>query len=376
MASSADLSFMRTALGLAARGLGRVWPNPAVGCVLVDAQGRVVGRGWTQPGGRPHAEREALDRAGAAARGATAYVTLEPCSHHGKTPPCADALIDAGVVRVVAALGDPDPRVSGRGFAQLRAAGVVVETGLLVDEARALNLGFLLHRLRGRPLVTLKAATTLDGRIATAGGDSQWITGPQARRYGHLLRADHDAIAIGLGTALADDPLLSCRLAGLEDRSPLRVVFDSALALPLGGALVRSADRLPLWIITTAAATAARRQALVERGAEILEVEADPRGRPTIAGALSALAGQGVTRLLVEGGGHLAAAFLAADLVDRLAWFRAARLIGGDGLAAVAALGIDRLADSVQFSLEACQTLGDDRLELYARSRDPLSPAP
>ncbi|WP_200347489.1 bifunctional diaminohydroxyphosphoribosylaminopyrimidine deaminase/5-amino-6-(5-phosphoribosylamino)uracil reductase RibD, partial [Rhodospirillum rubrum] len=374
MASSTDLSFMRTALGLAARGLGRVWPNPAVGCVLVDVEGRVVGRGWTQPGGRPHAEREALDRAGAAACGATAYVTLEPCSHHGKTPPCADALIAAGVVRVVAALGDPDPRVSGRGFARLRAAGVVVETGLLADEARALNLGFLLHRLRGRPLVTLKAATTLDGRIATAGGDSQWITGPQARRYGHLLRANHDAIAIGLGTALADDPLLSCRLAGLEDRSPLRVVFDSALTLPLGGALVRSADRLPLWILTTAGATTARRQALVERGVQILEVEADSQGRPTLAGALSALAGRGVTRLLVEGGGHLAAAFLAADLVDRLAWFRAARLIGGDGLAAVAALGIDRLADSVQFSLEACQTLGDDRLELYARSRDPLSP--
>jgi diaminohydroxyphosphoribosylaminopyrimidine deaminase/5-amino-6-(5-phosphoribosylamino)uracil reductase len=366
-----DHDWMGVALSLAARGLGRTWPNPSVGCVLVSPEGRVVGRGWTQPGGRPHAEREALDRAGPLARGATAHVTLEPCSHHGKTPPCADALVNAGVARVVVALTDPDPRVSGRGLERLRAAGLAVTVGVREAEARALTLGFLLNREQGRPLVTLKVATSLDGRIATVSGHSQWITGPEARARGHLLRASHDAIAIGIGTALADDPTLTCRLPGMGDRSPVRVVFDSHLRLPLDGALVGSAGQVPLWVVTVPDADPARRAALEGRGVEVLAV--DGAGRPGIPAALTALAGRGITRLLVEGGGDLAGAFLAAGLVDRLSWFRAPLVIGGDGKAVISAFGVDRLADSAQFSALDRFRAGVDLVELL-EAPDPLSP--
>ncbi|HEX5079092.1 MAG TPA: bifunctional diaminohydroxyphosphoribosylaminopyrimidine deaminase/5-amino-6-(5-phosphoribosylamino)uracil reductase RibD, partial [Geminicoccaceae bacterium] len=225
-----DRHFMAVALRLAARGLGSVWPNPAVGCVLVHGE-RIVGRGWTQPGGRPHGEVEALRRAGAAALGATAYVSLEPCAHYGRTPPCTMALLQAGVRRVVAATLDPDPRVDGRGIEQLRQAGVEVALGVGRAAAEALNAGFILRVRAGRPLVTLKLATSLDGRIATRRGDSRWITGEPARARAHLLRARHDAIMIGSGTALADDPSLTCRLPGLEERSPARVVLDRRLRL-------------------------------------------------------------------------------------------------------------------------------------------------
>jgi len=231
---------MRSALELARRGLGIVAPNPAVGCVLVQG-GRVVGRGWTQPGGRPHAETEALRRAGAASRGAVAYVTLEPCCHWGQTPPCTDALVAAGVRRVVVGAEDPDPRVSGRGIERLRAAGIEVELGICAEAAAELAAGFLLRMRAGRPLVTLKLATTLDGRIATHGGESQWITGPLARQRAHALRADHDAIMVGSNTAVVDDPLLTCRLAGLAARSPVRIAVDSRLRVPLTHKLVAGA---------------------------------------------------------------------------------------------------------------------------------------
>src|SRR5262245_54706539 len=218
---SVDLEHMGAALSLAARNLGQTWPNPAVGCVIVDASGHVVGRGFTQRGGRPHAETEALKVAGGRARGGTAYVTLEPCAHHGKTPPCADALVAAGIARCVAAIEDPDPRVSGSGLATLRAAGISVDTGVLAERAKDLNIGFLTRIRAGRPFVALKLATSLDGRIATRSGESRWITGEAARAFGHLLRATHDAIAVGSGTVLTDDPELTCRLEGLEDRSPV-----------------------------------------------------------------------------------------------------------------------------------------------------------
>ncbi|MGY4803023.1 bifunctional diaminohydroxyphosphoribosylaminopyrimidine deaminase/5-amino-6-(5-phosphoribosylamino)uracil reductase RibD, partial [Teichococcus aerofrigidensis] len=218
-----DVAQMRAALALAARGLGNTWPNPAVGCVIVK-EGVVVGRGWTAPGGRPHAETEALRRAGAAARGATAYVTLEPCCHWGRTPPCADALIAAGVARVVVAMQDPDPRVDGAGLRRLREAGIAVASGMLEAEARALNAGFLKRLASGLPLLTLKLATTLDGRIATRAGESQWITGPAARRAAHALRGRHDAVLVGSGTALADDPDLTCRLPGFAPVPTVRVV--------------------------------------------------------------------------------------------------------------------------------------------------------
>jgi diaminohydroxyphosphoribosylaminopyrimidine deaminase/5-amino-6-(5-phosphoribosylamino)uracil reductase len=357
---------MRAALALAARGLGNVWPNPAVGCLIVR-DGRVVGRGWTQPGGRPHAEARALEQAGAAARGACAYVTLEPCSHHGETPPCADALIDAGIARVVFACGDPDPKVDGRGAARLREAGVQVVTGVAEDAARALNAGFILHRTQGRPLVTLKLATTLDGRIATAGGDSQWITGPLARRRGHLLRADHDAIMIGSGTALADDPMLTCRLPGGALRQPVRVVMDARLRLPAGSRLATSAARAPVWVLTAADPAGAAARALSERGCELVAVPALAGQGVDGAAALAALAERGITRLLVEGGGRLAASLLAAGLVDRLAWFRAPAVMGGDGLPGVDSLGLEAVAQLRRFRRTGVLALADDLLESYVR---------
>ncbi|WP_299441635.1 bifunctional diaminohydroxyphosphoribosylaminopyrimidine deaminase/5-amino-6-(5-phosphoribosylamino)uracil reductase RibD [uncultured Rhodospira sp.] len=361
-----DHDHMGAALALAGRGLGRTWPNPTVGCVLVR-DGVVVGRGWTQPGGRPHAETEALRRAGPAARGATAYVTLEPCSHHGKTPPCADALAAAGVSRVVAALEDPDPRVSGRGLARLRDSGVTVDLGLRADEAAEVNAGFLTRLHSGRPLVTVKAAATLDGRIATASGESRWITGPRARALGHRLRAEHDAIAVGIGTALADDPLLDCRLPGVEDRSPVRVVFDSQLRLPLGGRLVASARSVPLWVLCTLAADPTRRAALEGEGARVVPVAADRDGRVDLCAALTALGTEGLTRLLVEGGGQVMGALLGADAVDRLAWFAAPRVLGDDGRPAVAGFGVDRLADCPDFAPLERVALGPDTLVLARR---------
>ncbi len=356
---------MRAALALAARGLGRTAPNPAVGCVLVR-EGAVVGRGWTQPGGRPHAETEALLRAGDAARGATAYVSLEPCAHTGKTPPCAEALATAGIVRAVVAIEDPDPRVCGRGVARLRDAGIRVDVGACAAEASALNAGFFLRVAQGRPLVSLKLATSLDGRIATRSGDSRWITGEAARRRGHLLRATHDAVMVGTGTALADDPELTCRLPGLADRSPVRVVLDRTLRLP-EAAKILAAKGVSTWIVAAAPGDAARKTALERGGAQVIDVPAVD-GRLSLKDALRALGDRGITRLLVEGGSALAASLLEQDLVDRIYWFRSAAIVGGDGLAAAGSLEVERLADVKRFERVDVETLGADVLETYRRS--------
>lgn len=342
---------MRAALALAARGLGNVWPNPAVGCVIVK-DGRVVGRGWTQPGGRPHAETEALRRAGDEARGATAYVTLEPCSHHGQTPPCADALVAAGIRRCVVAAGDSDARVSGRGLDRLRAAGIEVASGLLEAEARALNAGFFRRVEEGRPLVTLKLATTLDGRIAMASGESKWITGPEARAMVHRERARHDAVLTGAGTVAADDPDLRCRLTGVDPRPVVRVVMASR-GLPADGALARTAAEAPVWLF-------ARPGASVPAGVRAFPLEAPEA-------VLRALAAEGITRVMIEAGGRIAASFLRAGLVDRLLWFRAPMVIGGDGIPAVAALGLDRLVESPDFARLASGPVGRDWFEIYER---------
>ncbi len=361
---------MRAALALAQRGLGNVWPNPAVGCVLVK-DGRTVGRGWTQPGGRPHAETEALARAGGAARGAVAYVSLEPCSHWGKTPPpCADALIAAGVRRVVAAVEDPDPRVAGSGLARLRAAGIEVEAGLCEAEAAELNAGFFQRMRRGRPLVTLKLATSLDGRIATASGESRWITGPAARERAHLLRATHDAILVGTGTVLADDPQLTCRLPGLGARSPVRVVIDRQLRIPATARVFAEARLVPTWLVTAASADPAPpQQAHRAVGVDVIAAALDADGRIDLAALLGLLGERGLTRVLVEGGGRLAASLLRGGLVDRLAWFHAPLLLGGDGVAAVASLGIDHLAEMPHFEPIASDRLGDDVLSTFRTSR-------
>ena len=357
---------MRAALTLACRGVGRVAPNPAVGCVLVK-DGRVVGRGWTQPGGRPHAETEALDRAGDQARGATAYVSLEPCSHHGETPPCVEALIAAGVARCVVALVDPDERVAGRGLARLREAGIDVAEGLLADAAEEVNAGFLMRLREGRPLVTLKLATTLDGRIATVAGESRWITGEVARAHVHLLRAGHDAVMVGGGTALADDPRLDVRLPGLEDRAPLRIVLDGGLRLPATHDLVARAGSQPTLVFTRSGHPRSARQTLEKAGVELVEVETDEDGVLSASAVLQALGRRGLTRLLVEGGGRLAASLFRADLVDRLVWFHAPGVIGGDGVAAVGGFGLERLADVSRFQRRSAQPAGADLVETYAR---------
>jgi diaminohydroxyphosphoribosylaminopyrimidine deaminase/5-amino-6-(5-phosphoribosylamino)uracil reductase len=353
---------MQHALRLAGRALGRVAPNPAVGCIIVSPDGRVVGRGHTRDGGRPHAEAVALMQAGFEARGATAFVTLEPCAHHGQTPPCAEALVKAGVARVVAAIEDPDRRVSGRGFAFLRDAGVEVSVGQMADEAASINAGFFLRVCERRPVVTLKIAATLDGRIAAASGESKWITGEEARRFGHLLRAQHDAILVGIRTALADDPELSCRLAGLESYSPIRIVLDSRLQLDAESKLARGARSVPTLVFTTAGGG----ERLRAMGVDIVRVEGDPAGRPDLRKVLENLAERGITRLLVEGGAAMHAAFLDRGYADRLEIFRAPSVLGGAGKAAIDALARPGLAGAPQFVSTGCRRLGSDLLESYA----------
>ncbi len=360
-----DAAHMRAALALARRGLGNTWPNPAVGCVIVR-EGRVVGRGWTAPGGRPHAETRALAEAGEAAREAVAYVTLEPCSHHGNTPPCADALVAAGIRRCVVALGDPDPRVDGRGLERLRAAGIEVEGGLLAAGAEEVQAGFLTRVREGRPLITLKLATTLDGRIATASGESQWITGPEARRMGHAMRGRHDAVMVGIGTALADEPALTCRLPGFKPVPDVRVVMDTQLRLPIDSTLARTARAAPVWVLHGPDVAATRREALAGQGVQLIEVGAGEGGLD-LADALHALGGAGLTRVLVEGGARLAGGLLRADLVDRLAWFHAPAVLGADALAAVAPLGIATLADMPRFQRVATRPTEVDWLTVLDR---------
>ena len=347
MSADEDAEFMRVALGLARRGLGQVWPNPTVGCVIVAA-GRVVGRGRTAPGGRPHAETEALAMAGAAARGATAYVTLEPCAHHGRTPPCAEALVAAGVSRVVVALGDPDPRVNGRGIAILGAGGIAVETGCLAGAAAEVNRGFLSRVVRGRPALTLKLATSLDGRIATATGESRWITGPRARAEVHLLRAQADAVMVGAATMRADNPRLDVRGSGLETARPVRVVVAGREALPRDGHLAETAGTHPLWICHPEGADLGWWGAA---GATLIPIVPGPEGRPEPAALLRALGALGLTRVLCEGGGKLAAALLGAGQVDEIIAYGAGLALGADGRPAVAALGLAALADAPRFEL-------------------------
>jgi diaminohydroxyphosphoribosylaminopyrimidine deaminase/5-amino-6-(5-phosphoribosylamino)uracil reductase len=369
--TAADRRFMAAALELAGRGLGTVWPNPAVGCVIVR-DGIVVGRGWTRPGGRPHAETEALAAAGDWARGGTAYVTLEPCSHHGQTGPCADALAAAGIARVVVAIADPDARVSGEGIARLTGHGILVETGLMESAAAELNQGYLMRTEIGRPLVTLKLAVSLDGRIAAHTGDSQWITGEDARAASHGLRAAHDGVAVGIGTVLSDDPHLTCRLPGLPLRHPARIVFDSRLRLPLTRQLVVTAADIPTWIVTLAETVEVgapeRAQALADLGVTLVAVSGGEAGRISIDAALSALGEAGLTRVLVEGGGKLASAFLLEDRVDRVVLFRGPSIIGGDGIAAIAGLGFERVDDAPRFALLDHRRLGADLMETYRRA--------
>lgn len=360
-----DDRWMALALSLGRRGQGNAWPNPAVGCVIVK-DGVVVGRGWTQPGGRPHAEALALARAGDLARGATAYVSLEPCSHHGQTPPCAEALVHAGVARVVAAVGDTDSRVSGRGFEMLRKAGITVETGLRAAEAARDLAGFLRVAGGGRPFVTLKLASSFDGRIATATGQSQWITGPEARRLVHGMRARHDAVMVGAGTARKDDPSLTVRGLGVA-RQPARVVVSRRLDLPLLGQLARTAEKVPLWICHGRDADPERLRAWEGLGARLVacgiaQAQIDP------ADMLVQLGKAGLTRIFCEGGSALAASLLGAEAVDELIGFSAGFSIGAEGLPAIGAMGLSNLAEAERFELVEARPVGADLMQRWRKS--------
>lgn len=366
--SAGDTRYMNLALTLGRRGQGLTWPNPAVGCVIVQGN-RVVGRGWTAPGGRPHAETRALAQAGDAARGATAYVTLEPCAHHGATPPCADALIAAGVARVVAPMEDHDPRVAGRGFGRLRAAGIKVRTGVLAEAAARDHAGFFLRNDLGRPRVTLKLATSFDGRIATATGHSQWITGPAARRVVHAMRARHDAVMVGAGTVRADDPMLTVRNIGVR-RQPVRVVVSRRLDIPLMSQLARSAEDVPLWMCHGPDADPPLREAWTGLGARLLECGLSGR-HLDMGSLLGALGNEGLTRVFCEGGGALAASLLAADLVDELVGFTAGLAIGAEGLPGIGALGLGNLDEAGRFFLVETRDVGGDVMHRWTRG--PLS---
>ncbi|MBC9245955.1 bifunctional diaminohydroxyphosphoribosylaminopyrimidine deaminase/5-amino-6-(5-phosphoribosylamino)uracil reductase RibD [Paracoccus sp. 11-3] len=327
---------MAHALRLSQRGLGNVWPNPAVGCVIVR-DGVIVGRGWTQSGGRPHAERVALDQAGVLARDATAYVTLEPCAHIGKTPPCAVGLVEAGVKRVVSAMTDPDPRVAGRGHAILRDAGVEVVEGVSEDRARALQAGFLSRVTHGRPFVTLKLASSFDGRIATADGESQWITGPLARQHVHAMRMTHDAIMVGGGTARADLPALNVR--GFHTPTqPVRIIASSR-ALP--DLAAEGAEHGAIWQVSGA-----------------------------VDNIMTDLAARGITRLFCEGGGVLAASLLRADMVDQVMGYTAGVMIGADGRASIGSLALQHLSDAPRFDLAETCPIGPDLFHRWVRRQD------
>ena len=354
-----DQRWMRAALALARRGEGRTCPNPAVGCVIVR-NGCLMGRGWTRPGGRPHAETVALNDAGGTAAGATAYVTLEPCSHHGKTPPCADALISAGISRVVVAITDPDDRVSGQGIERLKAAGITVTTGVLGDEVASFYAAYIRHRLTGLPLVTIKLATSLDGRIALADGTSQWITSAVSRARVHLMRSRTDAIMTSAATVLADNPTLNCRLPGVEGCQPLRVVVSTGLALDPSGNLRQSLDQGPVLHLHSD-------DLAPTDGIEQIRVAAAGNGKPDLSAVMRALGESGITSVMVEAGGRFAASLIREGLVQRLVWMRSAMLIGHDGLPAIADLGLEKLAECHDFKSVALYPSGPDTVEVLER---------
>ena len=368
VSKAADQRFMQLALMLGRRGQGQTWPNPAVGALVVK-DGVIIGRGWTQAGGRPHAEPEALRRAGEAARGATLYVSLEPCSHFGKSPPCVDAIIAAGIARVVSAIGDPNPEVAGQGHARLRAAGISVDIGAGAAEAARDHAGHFRRIRDKRPHVILKLAVSPDDKIGAAGRKPLAISGEAAKARVHLLRAQCDAILVGIGTVLSDDPLLTCRLPGMEARSPVRVVLDRSLRIPGTSQLVRSARETPLWVMTSNLSEAPAAMKLGAAGAQVIRVATTtkPPGLDPAA-VLHALAEKGITRLLVEGGARVASSFVAAGLVDEVWLLRGPDPVGADGVAALDALPLTTITQSPDFRVRASESLQKDTLTVYERA--------
>jgi diaminohydroxyphosphoribosylaminopyrimidine deaminase/5-amino-6-(5-phosphoribosylamino)uracil reductase len=363
-AAADDARFMQLALTLGRRGLGNVWPNPAVGAVIVK-DGVIISRGWTQSGGRPHAEVEALKRAKKAAEGATLYVTLEPCSHQGKTPPCADAIIRAGIVRVVSALEDPNPEVANKGHEKLRAKGVAVEVGLGAEEARRVHAGHIARVTQQRPHVLLKLAISADGKVGLAGRKPAAITAEAARARVFQLRAQSDAILVGIGTVLADNPQLTCRLPGMLERSPVRVVLDAQLRVPLSVSVVATVRETPTWIIGLRKASAVAGEILEQRGCKVFRVD-DDNGRLDLSAVMKLLADEGITRLMVEGGPTVAASFVAADLIDEAALIYSEKLIGEGGVLPLEGMSLDALTE--RLSARGSEALGPDTLEHYERA--------
>lgn len=366
--SARDKEHMAQALRLARRGLGLAWPNPSVGSIIVMPSGEIVGRGCTAPGGRPHAEAIALEHAGDRAEGSTVYVTLEPCAHEGRGMACTDALIAARPKRVVIGLRDPDPRTAGHGIERLKAAGIAVEEGVLAAEAACVTLGHLMRVMYGRPAVTLKLAVGADGRMPQGRGEPVWITGPDARAHGHLLRARNDAILVGRGTIVADNPTLTCRLPGMSCRSPVRVVLDRRLRTPPDAKLFED-TMVPVWLLCAADEIQENAGAFQELGAEVVPIPVDDHGLLDVQDALETLAHRGITRVLVEGGPAVARAFLDADLVDEAVIYQAPEPAGADGIAPFAGDGLDRLTASGHFILTASRAFGADRMTWWRRIR-------
>jgi diaminohydroxyphosphoribosylaminopyrimidine deaminase / 5-amino-6-(5-phosphoribosylamino)uracil reductase len=363
-AADADRRFMQLALRVARRMLGRTAPNPAVGAVIAnESTGEVIARGWTQQGGRPHAEAHALVRAGARALGQTMYVTLEPCSHHGRTPPCADAIVAAGMRRVVCAIEDPNPEISGRGLAVLRAAGVAVDLGLCAQEARWMAAGHILRMTRDRPFVQLKIAVSGDGLIAPGDGAPRWVTGPEARRLAHILRARADAILVGRKTVADDDPELTCRLPGLDGRSPRRVVVDAKFRTRPDAKMLRTAERVPVTIFGDTASTPPP----YPKGVEVRRMPAGRDGRLSLEVVLESLAAEGVTRVLVEGGPTIAGAILAADLVDEVVIGHGTEALGSKGRKPAGEHGLEFLEDTARWQTVDERMIGADRLTVHRR---------
>ena len=359
-----DERFMRLALALGRRNLGRTWPNPAVGAVIVK-DGVILARGWTQQGGRPHAEVEALRRAKKAAEGATMYVTLEPCSHQGKSPPCADAILRAGIARVVSALEDPNPEVAGQGHERLRAKGIVLDIGVGAEEARRMHAGHISRVTQGRPHVTLKLAISADGKAGLAGRKQASITGEVSQERVFQIRAANDAILVGIGTVLADDPQLTCRLPGMFEHSPVRVVLDAGLRLPLATSVVATVRETPTWVFTSRKPSAIAEEILQQKGCKVFRVD-DSDGQLDIQEVVKTLSEQGITRLMVEGGPTIAASFVGADLVDEAFLLRGEKSIGSNGIDPLEGMPLGVLTG--RLSSRGSEKLGNDTLESFARA--------
>jgi len=359
-------AFMRLALSLARRGLGNVWPNPAVGCVIVS-KGQIVGRGWTMPGGRPHAEVVALKQAGGLARGGEVYVTLEPCCHEGKTGPCAEALVSAGIKKIYISTLDPDPRVNGKGVLFLKKNKISTSVGLLEKEAIRLNLGFFLKISQGRPLVTMKTASTLDGKIALGNGLSKWITNESARGFSHLFRYIHDAVAVGSGTVLADNPELTCRLPGITNCNKPRIILDRRLRTADDSNLANSARETPVWIVTSDTHKKHKFKKLEEKGVKIILSPLSGEPKTDLINILKHLGKLGLTRLLFEPGSQLGAALLTAGLVDQLVVFRSSSIAGNDGVGMIGNLYLSEISNMPKMVRSYGLEIEENYLEVFER---------